>query len=217
MIELSEKYLPEVEELHKVLFAKGQWDDAMAVFRKKNILYVSAIVFFLMALEGFVNLLYKFLLKPQYNYKEYERSTQKTGFDLRILHLPAYCKGFNNATITPDDIAYKQWLKIRPFRNNLLHANVTEENESITTLEDCFLFHYDPLSHLKKTKKKMHTRHFSMDKGDAEQVRQTVEQIVAEIIEKMDEKEKAWVNSWVGQVLITWFPGIEDKDCNLSN
>lgn len=170
-----------------------------------------------MALEGFVNLLYKFFLKPQFKHKKYKRPVWKTDFDLRILHLPVYCKGFSNADITPDDTAYKQWLKINHFRNDLLHANITEENEQIGTLEDCFMFTYDPLLHLKnKHKKEMHTQHSSIDKDDAVRVQQIVEQIVAEIIEKMDEKEKAWVRSWIGEIDISWVPGIEDKDYAVS-
>jgi hypothetical protein len=217
MIELAEELLPKAEDLQQDLLSKGRWIEASNIGWKRGTLYVSAIVFFLMALEGFVNLLFKFFLKPQFKYEKYERSTSKADFDLRILHLPVYCKGFSNADITPDDTAYKQWSKINHFRNDLLHANITEENEQIGTFEDCFTFTYDPLLHLKnKQKKEMHTRHSSIDKDDAVRVQQIVEQIVAEIIEKMDEKEKAWVRSWIGEIDISWFPGIEDKDYAVS-
>lgn len=213
MIELAEEWLPGVKEAHQDLFSKGQWIEASKLFRKESMLYVSAILFFLMALEGFVNLLYKFFLKPQFMHREYERSVWKTDFDLRMLHLPVYCKGFSNADITPDDMTYKHWLKIRPFRNNLIHANITEENEAIMTFEDGFPFNYNPLFHLKNIQKRMHTQQLYISKEDVLEVQEIVEQIVAEIIEKMDEKEKAWVRSWIGQIpIVLWHPGIEDED-----
>jgi len=217
MIGLGEKWLPELEEVHRNLFSSGQWAEAANVFRKGSILYVSATVFFLMALEGFVNLLYKFLLKSKYAYEEYERAIWKADFDLRILHLPVYCKGFSSADFAPDDVLYRKWKEIRPFRNNLLHSNVTEENESITTFEDCFLFYYNPLFHLKnKHREKLHTGQLHMDKKSALQVQEIVEQIVSEIIEKMDEKEKAWVKSWIDKLIVSWVPGIEDREYALS-
>ena len=217
MIELAEELLPKAEDLQRDLLSKGRWIEASNIGWKSGTLYVSAIVFFLMALEGFVNLLYKFFLKAQFDHEVYERSIWKADFNLRILQLPVYCKGFSNAGITPDDTAYKQWLKINPFRNNLLHSNITEENESISTVEDCFIFTYFPLLHLKnKKKKEMHTQHYSVNKDDAVRVQQIVEQIVTEIIEKMDKKEKAWVRSWIGEFHISWFPGIEDEDYAVS-
>jgi hypothetical protein len=46
----------------------------------------------------------------------------------------------------------------------------------------------------------------------AESVQNKVENIVYGLIEKMDEKEKAFVKFWINQILIPWYPGIEDKE-----
>jgi hypothetical protein len=159
MIELAEEWVSDAEDSFSDLISEGKFIDAFQEYSKKNILYISSIVFFIMALEGFVNLLYKFFLKTQFDRDEYERMTLKSDLDLRILHLPIYCKGFSKADITPEDSIYKDWLTIRPFRNNLLHSNITEENVSISTFEDYFHFSYSPVMHMKRKKRNdIHTQ-----------------------------------------------------------
>ncbi|MCK4826642.1 hypothetical protein KA005_63480, partial [bacterium] len=211
LLELSEEWVADIDQSLLDLHSQAQWTEASNIHRKGSILYVSAIVFFLMALEGFINLLYKFLLKPQFRGKEYERAIWKTDLEMRILHLPIYCNGFSSDDINPDDVSYKQWLKLRPFRNNLLHANITEENEFIITVEDHFLFQYNPLFQLTKQKsKKTHTQQLYIRKKDVVQVKQSVEKFASAIIGKMDETEKRWVMSWI-DCLEIWFEGNEEK------
>lgn len=213
MIELAEEWVSDAEDSYVDLTSEGKFIDAFQEYSKKNILYISSIVFFIMALEGFINLLYKFFLKPQFDREEYRRMTLQSDLDLRILHLPVYCKGFSKADITPEDSVYKDWLTIRPFRNNLLHSNITEENMSITTFEDYFHFSYSPVMHMKRKKKnEFHTQPLYMRKEVAESVQNKVENIVYGLIEKMDKKEQNFVKYWINQILIPWYPGIEDKE-----
>ena len=212
ILELTEEWVSEIEESRIDYLSQGQWGEASNIHRKGSILYVSAIVFYLMALEGFVNLLYKFLLKPKFNHRDYERAVWRADFDLRILNLPVYCRGFKKADITPEDDCYKLWLKIRPFRNNLLHANITEENEFTVTFEDWFHFQYNPLLHLKRQKKKkIHTQQLYIRKKHALQIEEIVDQIVTTIINKLDKKEKVWVKSWIDRLEI-WFVKEEGKE-----
>lgn len=202
VLELSDTIQPELIRLHTELISKGDWDDALAIHRRMVVLYTSAIVYFFMALEGFINLIYKLFLIPKFTDEKFKRPVWKADLDLRILHLPVYCRGFANADITSDSEVYKQCLSIRSFRNDLIHANITKECEIITTGEDGLFFHYSPLSQIKlKDKITFHTDPFRITKDNAINVMKKVELIVSGIIEKMDDEEKVWVKGWIDQVV----------------
>ena len=156
-----------------------------------------------MAIEGFINLLYRLLLKPEFEHQVFDRTVSKSDLDLRILHLPVYCKGFTGADITPDSRVYKQWKSINTFRNDLIHSNITKENEMIATLEDSFIFNYNPLFHIKLSDKiEFHTHPFFVVKEDAIAIMKKVEKIVIGIIGQMDDEIKPWVESWINEPLV---------------
>ncbi len=204
VLEISDRLLPELEQFHDELFSMGEWDESLSVYRKTKILYFSAIIYFFMALEGFINLLYRLFLKPEFADQKFERSVWRSDLDLRILHLPVYCKGFTNADISPDSKVYNEWLSIRTFRNDLIHANITNENESIVTVEDTFVFNYNPLFHIKcRDKIKFHTHPFYITKEDVMAIMEKVEIIVSGIIEQMDDEIKPWVESWIQNAIIS--------------
>ena len=208
LLELSEEWVYEIDESLRDLRNQDKWIESSNLHRKGNILYVSSIIYFLMAMEGFINLLYYFLLKPQFRKKEeYERAIWKHhDLEMRILHLPVYCDGFSKADFGPDDASYKEWLELRTFRNNLLHANITKENEFTVTVEDYFLFQYNPLFHEKKGKrkknKKIQTPQFYIRWKEVIKVQESVQKFVSGIIEQMDETEKDWVKSWIDRLEI---------------
>lgn len=166
----------------------------------KGTLFISAAVFYMMALEAFINILYRFRLKPEYEYEQFKRSIRESCLELSILNLPVYCEGFINK-ITPEDDAIKNWKSIRSFRNNLIHANLTIENESMVSEQDGINFFYLRLLH-HKYKVKNHTSAMFFRKAEAKLVRGAVQGIVANIIDKMDEDTKRWTNFWInkGQV-----------------
>jgi len=119
LLEFSEEWISEIEETNRDLMNQSKWTESSHLHRKGSILYVSSIIYFLMAMEGFINLLYKFFLKPQFKHREeYEHVIWKRhDLEMRILHLPVYCNGFSNADIGRDDVSYKQWLKLRDFES----------------------------------------------------------------------------------------------------
>jgi hypothetical protein len=157
-----------------------------------------------MALEGFINTLYELFLKPQYRHNAFDRLVWKASLDLRILQLPFYCYGFSKADITPDSIEFINWLEIRAFRNNLVHANVTKEIENIITTEDSFAFNYNSLLRRKQyaNKFKLPFNPEYITDVDSIDVLMKVEEIVYEIIDKADNNIQNWVERWINEAFI---------------
>ncbi|MCK4792924.1 MAG: hypothetical protein KAV87_54850 [Desulfobacteraceae bacterium] len=213
IVQLADEVVPVLDRTQDNLWAGGRRYEAFDQWRKKSLFYVSSILFSLMALEGFINLLYKFFLLSKYSHEQFKRLTEKGDLDLRILHLPTYCKCFSNASITPDSPLYEKLIAIRKFRNDLVHANITVENEGYLMMEDMFFFEYNPLFHTSsrtRRKKKPHTQQLAFGKGNAIWMVQRVEEIVNDIISEMDEGCKSWVRTWINAGRIAWIPGSED-------
>jgi hypothetical protein len=214
LLRLSEEWVSDIDELNRDLRKQGKYAESADLHRKGNILYVSSIIYFLMAIEGFINLLYMFLLKPKFKKKEYERVTEKNhDLEMRILNLPAYCNGFSNANFGPDDVSFKQWRELRDFRNNLLHANITEENKFTVLREDYFYFQYNPLCHHKKRNKdtrKLHTQQLYIRRNDVTKIQDSVQKFVYGIIEKMDENERIFINSWIDRLEIWFYENMDE-------
>jgi hypothetical protein len=203
ILALSDMLLPGLKTKHDDLFDKGEFDESFTIYRKTRFSYVSSIIFFLMALEGFINLIYSLLLKPEFYHKNFKRSVWQSDIEMRILHLPVYCQGFTNAVITPESEVYKKWLSIRNFRNDLIHANITKENEAVATFEDGFFFTYNPLYQIKdRNKIKHHTSRYLIEKDDVLNLMETVKIIVSGIIKEMDEDFQIWTNTWINEPFV---------------
>lgn len=203
ILELAEEISTKKNETINGIHQFGQLGKIIKDLRNIGTLFISATVYYLMALEGFINLLYEFLLEPDFEHEQYGRFIRESSPELKILHLHLYCKGFSSSKITPEDDAIKYWKQIRGFRNNLVHANLSKVHEWMRTMEDNNFFFYNILFHRKFSKKiKNHSNPWLFRKENAIQVKSSVEGIVANIIEKMDEKEKGWIKSWIDNDLI---------------
>ncbi len=205
MLEIASDLVPGLKRQQEELNNEGDFGGALEVFRKTKIFYISSIMYSITGLESFINILYKLLLKEKYKSKVYARAVWNSSTDLRILHLPVYCSGFTNSDISPSDSAYKKWEKIRPFRNDLVHGNISDVHEGKTVFEDALSFEYRPLFHKHfRDNLEFHTDILSINKSDAESVMKYVEEIVADIISKLDDEENSWVKSWINEIGISY-------------
>ena len=79
-------------------------------------IYLSSAIFFIIALESLVNLLYSRLLKKEFVSRDYERITIKSDLDLRLLTMHLFCNGFKSQIISPQAELWKNMLNLRDFR-----------------------------------------------------------------------------------------------------
>lgn len=210
-MDLAQEVEDDIDNEIKNMFNEGFYfeekddyvDEARSKMTTRNSLYVASIINSLLAIEGFINILYELLILKQYKNEKYERSTIRADIDLRILQLPIYCNGFTRTIIDPEADIFKKLKLLTKYRNNLIHANITEENKFTSIIDNGYFFMYDILRHRKKMKnKKMHTAHGWIGEKDAKYVMALAKEIVQTIIGWMDEKEEKWVRGWINKEVI---------------
>lgn len=213
MIESGVAHHSSIVESMDRLYKEGKRVTAYDMQHQICVYFVSSVIFNLTSLEGFINLLYRFLLNPKYSTSEHKKSIKEGDLVLGILNLPVYCIGFKDHITPEDDIYGIVRNSLVPLRNNLIHSNITEENEDITTFEDMLFFPYNSLDQLKTKNKSNHsTSLFHYNITFSMKVFEDVDKVVHGIIEKLDAKTRKWVNKWIHSSRIQWLEGCNDFD-----
>lgn len=203
MLETADREEEELEKARQAFFIKGEWNESLRLYMKRGTYYLSGMIFFWMALEGFINTLYKLLVLPQYDHEMYRRLTVTAHIDLRILTLPAFCKGFSSGSIDPESDLFKNLKKVIDFRNDLFHVNITEEHTGKDLVDEGHVFTYRPLyDRSRKVKSKYHTYKQFYSKEDALELAELVDGVVKGILNGMDDEQKRWVGGWLDKEII---------------
>jgi len=100
--------------------------------------YSSSIMYFFMAFEGFINLLYHTFLRDEYR-SEYEDISRRLDLEQKILFLPALCYGFKDELIN-DSNFLETFKQLKNFRNALIHAKMSDALSSVTFIEQGFVY-----------------------------------------------------------------------------
>ena len=171
-------------------------------------MYLSSAMLFIVALEALINTFYKFLLRPDFAHERYERITIRGDLDLRILSAHLFCKGFASQPITPGSDLWNRLLKLRDFRNDVIHGNLTDEHQTYIIPEDLFIFYYSPASDFRGRKKSsvsdsyLSRRMSYIDRNTVESIKNLVDEITNAIIMAMDADTQIWVKSWIREPII---------------
>lgn len=171
-------------------------------------IYLSSAIFFIIALESLVNLLYSRLLKKEFVSRDYERITIKSDLDLRLLTMHLFCNGFKSQIISPQAELWKNMLNLRDFRNNVIHGNITDEHKFYSIVEDNIMFFYGPdidyrgKSAEKKAENRFQVTMPQITKKVVLTIKEIVDEIVKSIITAMDDETKNWVEGWIKELVI---------------
>lgn len=103
--------------------------------------YCSAISYFFMALEGFVNLVFHAFLKQRFRDKAF-RTDQRLDLEQKLRFMPSLCKGFNEDSGFPSTIL-SGFMTLKNYRNSLFHSKVEDSLKSLCFVEDGFVYNYD--------------------------------------------------------------------------
>lgn len=192
-------YLPERRDL--------EWEEKLAI-RTGGSLYLSSAILFIIALESLVNTIYHLLLKPAFRPEVYERVTIRGDLDLRIISAHLFCDGFVKPILTPDTELWNRLLKLRKFRNDAIHGNITPDHYVYVLPEDMFAFFYCGVTDFrgrkaeKKAKRNYPTTMAQINLSIVSEIKETVDQIVQAIKEATDDENKTWLNSWLWEAMI---------------
>jgi hypothetical protein len=147
--------------------------------------YCSSIIFFIMALEGFLNLVLHSFLKKRFldnNANIEER------FDLeqKIRFIPYICKGFDENSDLSSTI-FSKLKKMKDYRNRLFHSKVEDSLKSLIFNEDGFGYNYD----MESSKERFLSSYkFNLDRIDVMKVKDMVDDIVNDILKSMNQSTR---------------------------
>jgi len=184
--------------------AMEETSDPTGEFTDKGAYYLSAAIYYLMALEGFANFLLKTLIYDEFNRRTYWKVTIELPIDLRLITLSNYCRGFEKNGLSPSSETYKKLRSLTKFRNNIIHNNVTEEHEIHIMTEDNFYFSIHPDRDKDKNANidKLPVYREKFEEEHAVYVKNTVREIIDAVISGMNKECREWTNVWINQRFI---------------
>lgn len=195
-------HLPEKKDL--------EWEEKITV-NTAGSLYLSAAILFIIALETLVNTIYHLLLKPEFGHEAYERATIRADLDVRIISTHLFCDGFDKSVLTPGTDLWSNVLKLRKFRNDVFHGNITHDHYVYAIPEDKFAFFYCGITDFrgrkgeKKAQKNYPTTMPQINLTVVTEIKETVDQIIEAIKEAANYENRIWLDSWLWEAMIPKF------------
>ncbi len=150
--------------------------------------YLSAILFFYVALEAFEQLMRDYLLKADRRTKEGLDEIKRLSLKERIARLDEFCDGFRQSPAPKGVPLHKKLGILSRFRNEVLHGNAPADVNIYGLSEDGFVFIYAPeeddedkagsKNYVPFTRGLVRRRH-------AEYVKSLVDEIVAAVVDSL--------------------------------
>lgn len=155
--------------------------------------FSSAITYFYMALEGFINILFHSFLKK--NLRDGHLNIEKR-FDIeqKLKLLPVLCDGFLQEHISATSDIYSKFRKLTDYRNSIFHSRIEESLKSLIFVEDGFLYQCQ-LG--KYNKQFLPSLKIMLTADDVLEVQRIVDEIVDMILNSMTEDAKFLVNKYI--------------------
>jgi hypothetical protein len=162
--------------------------------------YRSIIVYYFLAFEGFVNLLYHAFLKKELKDQNLE---QRLDIEMKVLLMPALCNGFRNELLDPESEMLKNFKRLRNYRNEIFHSKITDSLKYVAFVQDGFFYTID----MEKSKKGslLPPAGKALQKEDALKVKSIVDILIEEILNKMDDESSKLVKRFIVKELIVPF------------
>lgn len=154
--------------------------------------YGSAISYYFMALEGFVNIVFHAFLKKSSNDKELNID-QRFDLEQKLRLMNYLCKGFmEHSSMSPSIMSKFKTLK--KYRNSLFHAKVEDSLRKLCFVEDGFIYNYD-MDGYKDQFLPSHKIKLTIE--SVVEVKNTVDQIVISVLESMNPQTKALAEKYL--------------------
>ncbi|MDP3013240.1 MAG: hypothetical protein Q8M92_03295, partial [Candidatus Subteraquimicrobiales bacterium] len=136
------KYDARISDLYSDLYDEEKRKHIDQFMLACGMYYLSAITYFFMSLEGFINIVFHSFQKE--NLRDRDLNIEER-FDIeqKLKLMTALCNGFiQKSTDSTDDI-YSKFLKLKKYRNNIFHSKVEDSLKGLLIIEDGFLYSCD--------------------------------------------------------------------------
>ena len=154
--------------------------------------YCSAISYFFMALEGFINLVFHTFLKKRFRDKEF-RTDQRFDLEQKLRLMSVLCDGFNE-NVEMDTDVLSGFKKLKNYRNSLFHSKVEDSLKGLCFVEDGFVYTYD----IDEYKDHFLPAHkIKLTVSDAIEVKKLVDDIVNYVLESMNQPTRNIAETYI--------------------
>lgn len=105
--------------------------------------YSSAITYFFIALEGFINIVFHSFLKKDIRDSDLNNIEKRFDIEEKFKLMPSLCHGFRSEYLDSPIDVYKRFRQLTNYRNSIFHSKVEEALKTLVFIEDGFLYGCD--------------------------------------------------------------------------
>jgi len=154
--------------------------------------YCSAITYFFMALEGFVNLLFHAFLKNTFRNKGFNIE-KRLDIEQKLRFMSSLCNGFKGNSFLSSEIL-SNFKTLMKYRNSLFHSKVEDSLKSLVFVEDGFLYNYDLDKYKDRSSSSLKIK---MTVNDVIEVKNIVDEIVDSILNLMNQDTRIQTEKYI--------------------
>lgn len=171
-------------------------------------MYCASALFFIIAFESLIGMIYELLRRDEYISDMYDRVTDKADLDIRLATMHLYCNGFAKQIINRESPEWGMFQRLRDFRNNIMHGNLKGDHRVYQLVEDGITFFYGPAIDFMGQKRidnkvgEFPLFMSSIDESVVKNIKETVDSLINCIILAMDEETKKWTEGWIDKAIL---------------
>lgn len=155
--------------------------------------FSSAIMYFFMALEGFINIVFHAFLKKNFRNRDLNIE-QRFDIEQKLKLMPALCSGFKEEYVGATSEIYSNFIKLKNYRNSMLHSKVEESLRLLVFIEDGFVYNVD----LSKHKEQFLPSHkIKLTDRDVLEVKRIVDEIINMVLNSMTKSTKDLTEKYI--------------------
>ena len=213
----AEWLLENVEDLEREIGSKcWEWEPDSPVSEHEDrsydkyfacigLYYNSIFTYYFMALEGFINLVFHAFLKPDLRKvnRQLEDRLEKMDIDLKVLLMHYLCRGFKRG-VDRDSEAYRQFVKLKEYRNKVFHSGIIDSLKNVLMVEDGFLYNVD-IDRFRRSNDDFPFTRKLLRKDDVLRIKHIIDSLIKQIIEGLEEETREVVNRHILNDLLVPF------------
>ena len=159
--------------------------------RAVGMYYAASILYYFMALEGFVNLIYEAFLKNEFRSLNIET---RLDLELKISFMSGLCYGFKRQPTINDLGIHKDFKILKNFRNQTFHSRTEDSLKNVTFFESGFLY---LVKMDKDTGGLLPLSKINLRQEHVLKVKSIVDNIIKNILDKMQNHERKLVEKYI--------------------
>lgn len=158
----------------------------------KGMYFSSAIMYFFIALEGFINIVFHAFLKKNFRNRDLNIE-ERFDIEQKLKLMPALCSGFKEEYAGATSEIYSDFLKLKKYRNSIFHSKVEDSLKSLIFIEDGFVYNV----FLDKKEQLLPFLKFKLTESDVLEVKRIVDEIINVVLTLMTESTKDLTKKYI--------------------